>query len=332
MTTVYTTCPASYNRTPREFREEMLWVANLTEAAGCRGLLVYSDNTLVDPWVAAQLMIDRTEKLVPLVAVQPLYMHPFSAARLISTIGYMYARQLDLNFVSGGFAGHLKQLGCTVEHDGRYKRLVEYGQTIMRLLTHKRPLTYLGDSYALHRAMVHPELNPDLLPGIFVSGASDACVEAQRELKAVRLAYPHWVENYSASDALAGTGMRVGIIARETSEEAWRIARTRFPLQAHGEQLHDIAARRVESEWHRSLSRDAWSYSGRIGAYWLYPFRVYKTFCPYLVGSHSEVADLLARYLRLGVSAIILDVPEEEADVYDAMQALRLAELELANA
>ena len=48
--------------------------------------------------------------------------------------------------------------------------------------------------------------------------------------------------------------------------------------------------------------------------YWLKPFHTYKTFCPYLVGSHQEVAEELAGYVKLGHTRIILDIMPEEAD------------------
>jgi alkanesulfonate monooxygenase len=44
---------------------------------GCEGILVYADNRLVDPWLTAQLIIEVTERLSPLVAVQSAYMPPY---------------------------------------------------------------------------------------------------------------------------------------------------------------------------------------------------------------------------------------------------------------
>ncbi|MEK8173444.1 LLM class flavin-dependent oxidoreductase [Streptomyces sp. M19] len=103
MVTVYTTCPSNHGRTAQEFRQRLADTARWTEDAGCRGSLVYNDNTLVDPWHAAQFAIDRTERFVPLVAVNPVYAHPFSTARTISTLGYLTGRRVDLNLVIGGF-------------------------------------------------------------------------------------------------------------------------------------------------------------------------------------------------------------------------------------
>ncbi|HEX8344573.1 MAG TPA: LLM class flavin-dependent oxidoreductase [Actinoplanes sp.] len=326
MVDVYTTCPSSHQWTPAEFRQRMTDVARWTEAAGCRGLLVYTDNTLVDPWAAAQYMIERTETLVPLVAVQPVYTHPFTVARMISTIGFVHGRMVDLNLVTGGFTEHLRALGCVLDHDERYDRLIEYGKVIRRLLTAAKPVTHLGDFYGLNGASVTPALPPELFPRIFVSGSSEACQDAQQALRATRLSYPRAIDEYRGdSRALDGTGIRLGIIARDTAAEAWAVAHRRFPSDEMGERLHDVAAGVVESQWHQKLSADAQTATPSDSIYWLYPFRTYKTFCPYLVGTYDEVADLLARYLDLGVATFILDVPTEEDDLHHATIALRRA-------
>ncbi|MCF3178971.1 LLM class flavin-dependent oxidoreductase [Streptomyces polychromogenes] len=312
--------------TPWEFRERLTQEAKWAEAAGVRGMLVYSDNKLLDPWAAAQLLIDRTERFVPLVAVNPVYMHPFSVARMISSIGFLHGRQVDLNYVTGGFHRHLQELGCGLDHDERYDRLTEYAEVVTRLLDGKRPVTYQGEHFRLKGAAVTPPLDPALSPGVFVSGTSDACRTAQQRLGATRLAYPREIDGYQGESPLADSGIRLGIIARDTAEEAWRVAHARFPADPMGEEVHEIAAETVESQWHLSLSEDAFRSSVPKDAYWLYPFRAYKTFCPYLVGTYAEVGELLARYLALGVSTLILDEIVEEDDLHHSMLALRHAQ------
>src|SRR3979490_148645 len=75
---VFATCPPSYTASPQTYLREVLEVARWSEAAGCEGILIYTDNGLVDPWLIAQAMITHTERLCPLVAVQPVYMHPYA--------------------------------------------------------------------------------------------------------------------------------------------------------------------------------------------------------------------------------------------------------------
>jgi alkanesulfonate monooxygenase len=43
--------------------------------------------------------------------------------------------------------------------------------------------------------------------------------------------------------------------------------------------------------------------------WWLTPFQNYKTFCPYLVGSHHDVAREVGRFMAKGIDTFILDIP-----------------------
>jgi alkanesulfonate monooxygenase len=289
-------------------------------------MLTYTDNTSLDPWAVAQVLIDYAEDLVPLVAVNPVYMHPFAVARMISTFGFVHERQVDLNLVTGGFQRHLGQLGCRLTHDERYDRLAEYGAIIGQLLADSRPVTYRGTYFQVKNLVVTPPLPPSLAPRIFVSGSSAACRRLQKEFTANRLCYPREIDEYQQGVSLRGCGIRLGIIARDTAGQAWQVARRRFPPDPMGEEVHDLAADQVESQWHRTLSRDALRSDDAKGSYWIYPFRSYRTFCPYLVGSYQEVSDLLSRYLLLGVAAIILDDLTEQDDLTHSMIALAHAQ------
>ena len=63
-------------------------------------LLFTGNDTFVEPWVAAQTVIDRYG-VSPLVAVNPVYMHPFSVAKMISSYAYAFEKQVFLNMVTG---------------------------------------------------------------------------------------------------------------------------------------------------------------------------------------------------------------------------------------
>jgi alkanesulfonate monooxygenase len=326
MLEVYSTCPSSHQVSPQQYRRRVVEAGRWSQAAGLRGMLVYTDNTLLDPWVAAELLITHTESVVPLVAVQPVYSHPFTVARQISSIAFVHGRGVDLNLVTGGFADHLRALGDTLDHAERYDRLVEFGQVVRRLLR-GGPVTHVGDFYGLNGATLYPSLPAELLPRVFVSGASPDCADAQKALRAVRLSYPRALREYAGDGSgVRGTGIRVGILARDTAEQAWREAHRRFPADRFGEELHDVAAGLVESQWHQALSRGAAGATEEEADYWMYPFRTYRTFCPYLVGSYESVARVLRGYLGLGVSTVVLDVPLEEDDPHHAVRALRLAQ------
>jgi alkanesulfonate monooxygenase len=123
---VFSTCPQSKGVEGAAYLEQVADVARWSEEAGCRGILVYSDNSLVDPWLVAQLVIQATNTLWPLVAVQPVYLHPYSAAKMVATLGHLHRRRVALNMLAGGFKNDLVALDDTTPHDERYERTVEY--------------------------------------------------------------------------------------------------------------------------------------------------------------------------------------------------------------
>lgn len=325
MLPVYTTCPG-VGSSPDRFRQHLVDTAKWSEEVGCRGVLTYTDNASLDPWAISQVLIAHTEMLVPLVAVNPVEMHPLFAARMISTFGYMHKRRIDLNLVTGGFNRHLSAIGCGLSHDERYDRLSEFATILVRLLSSEGTISCQGSYFSVKNLKLTPQLPLSLAPQLFVSGSSDACIRLQAKLAAIRLSYPRAITEYEVGPSLSGCGLRLGIIARETTGQAWEVARRRFPPDLVGEDLHDLAAGRVESQWHRALSQDALRSQEPNGCYWIYPFRSYRTFCPYFVGNHEEVAGLLAEYFSRGVSAIILDNPASRNDLNHSMTALQRAE------
>ena len=138
MLELFSTCPQSKDLPANDYRRRVAEVAQWSDRAGYRGILVYTDNQLVDPWLVAQVVIESTEKLCPLVAVQPVYMHPYTAANMVSSFAHIYGRRIFLNMVAGGFRNDLLALGDPTEHADRYARVVDYTQLVKRLLSGER--------------------------------------------------------------------------------------------------------------------------------------------------------------------------------------------------
>ena len=76
-----------------------------------------------------------------------------------------------------------------------------------------------------------------------------------------------------------------------------------------------------DSHWHHKLSRLGEEEFSDEHPYWLGPFKNYRTFCPYLVGSYARVGEELRRYIALGFSTFILDIPKEEQDFHHIARA-----------
>jgi alkanesulfonate monooxygenase len=310
---IFSTCPQSRDIASDEYAARVADVARWSEAAGCEGMLVYTDNGIADPWLVAQLVMQSTERLAPLVAVQAAYMHPYSVAKMVTTLGYMHHRRLYLNMVAGGFRNDLTALDDNTPHDERYERTVEYTNIVTRLLAGET-VTFKGRYYSVTQLSLTPPLPDELRPGVFISGSSPAGLDAARRIGAVAVKYPKR-SGEEISQEGEDAGVRLGIVTRPSDEEAWEVAHERFPEDRKGQIAHTLAMKVSDSHWHRQLSEMGSSPAAEEDPYWLWPFENYATFCPYLVGGYERVAAELQRYIDLGFRSFILDIPPSEEEL-----------------
>lgn len=324
----FSTCPPSTSVEREAYADTVIRIAQWSEAYGCAGILVYTDHSLVDPWLLAHLIAQHTARLVPLVAVQPVYMHPYTVAKMVASFGHLHDRRVFLNMVAGGFTNDLRAMEDTTAHDDRYARLIEYTTIVQRLLAGAGPVTHAGRFYRVTQLKLAPAASRELPSRVFLSGSSPAGLEAARALGATAVRYPEPDDGNPGVDAGADldVGIRMGIIARPTAEEAWDVAHRRFPEDRTGQLTHQLAMKVSDSSWHAKLASLA---GAAHDVYWLTPFTNYKTFCPYLVGDYDRVAAELARYMATGHTAFITDVPASEEDLFHTRitfdQALHLS-------
>ncbi len=161
--------PPSYQSRP--------WLTGLARRAekyGFTGLLVFHDHMILDPWAVAGLLMQQSETLVPLVALQPYTLPPFTAAKMISSLTSLYRRRVDLNVITGAAPEELAQVDDKLDHDQRFARATEYVTLLRGLLSADEPVTWTGDHYRCRGLQINSRLPEHLLPRIFVAGSSDA--------------------------------------------------------------------------------------------------------------------------------------------------------------
>ena len=264
--------------------------------------------------MVCQIILENTQHLCPLPAIQPVYMHPYAIAKSVTTLAYLYGRRICLNMIAGGFTNDLLALNDTTPHDKRYARLIEYTVIIKEPLAGGSAVSYDGEFYKVDKLRLAPPVDPDLFPGIFVSGSSDAGLAAARAIGATAVKYPKPAgEEASVPHDGIDYGIRVGIITRETDDEAWRVAHARFPEDRKGQLTHQVAMKTSDSLWHKQLS--CLDDQTESNPYWLVPFHNYKTFCPYLVGSYERIAEEVVRYVEAGYKTFILDIPPTQEEL-----------------
>ncbi|MFI2369926.1 LLM class flavin-dependent oxidoreductase [Streptomyces sp. NPDC018833] len=288
-------------------------LAGLAEQHGVDGLLAFYNHQNLDPWAVAGAILQQTKTVVPLVALQPYAIPPFTAAKMIHSLTRLYGRRVDVNLITGAAQEELGQICESLDHDERYERAVEYLAVLRALLTTDEPLAHEGRFYRYQGLRTYSRLDPADRPRVFVAGSSPA---AQRTAAVADIAITHpepvdmFARTFLQSRPGPGAtgpaiGIRIGLVARETDEEAWEAARALYPSDRLA-QLKTVMRKKSESDWSRRLATLATDGDVYDEVYWTGAYRADKGTMPLLVGSYRRVADYLDRYLGLGVSTVLL--------------------------
>jgi alkanesulfonate monooxygenase len=315
------------------------WLTELARRAenhGFTGLLVFYDHMILDPWAVTGVLLQQSAALVPLVALQPYALPPFTAAKIIGSLVSLYGRRVDLNIITGAAPEELDQIGDKLDHDKRYAQATEYVNLLRRLLSSEEPVTWNGDYYQFRDLQINAKLPEHLQPRIFVAGSSEASRHLAEQVGHVMITHPEPVDLFAANflaarkDSDQAIGVRVGLVARETDEEAWAAALKDHHV-SRAARLRTLLKRESQSEWNRRMAQLASEADLYDGVYWTGLYSTGRTAAPLLVGSYDKVGEYLGRYIALGVSKLLLTKVDTEDDFRHAHAVLaRLDGVELA--
>jgi alkanesulfonate monooxygenase len=309
----------SRNRDPAKYADELMRIAHFSDRNGFEGILLFAGNDVfVEPWTMAQHILTHTQRCAPLIAVNPVYLHPFTAAKLISSFALLYSRKVYLNMITGTALSDLHGLGDEQSHAERYARLGEFIAVVRQLLASTRPLSFRGRFYATNNLQIWPRLPAELMPEFLIAGQSDDArgVAAEMQCLMMQMLPP------DLEQGLRAPGLNFGIFAREDREEARRAAKLRFEDSDDNRELFKLTMENTDSVWKRRLGDDKQDGAIHDNGYWLLPFLTFQADCPYLVGSYAEIGAKLRSFGELGVGNIILDVVADEQELEHVRKAL----------
>jgi alkanesulfonate monooxygenase len=295
----------------------------LSDEFGMSGMLIFQGNDVyIEPWAAAQYLLAETRRLCPFVAVNPIYMHPFTAAKMIASLTLLYNRKIYLNLITGTATSYLESMDDHLTHDDRYERLVEYTQLVMSLLVDSSR-TFEGRFYKTKSLYLRHTIPAGLLPSSFLAGQSEAARRTAATLSATSM---HMLPPRLAGGLDGVRGVNLGIVTRPTEAEAWRVARSLFPEDRTGQRMLTFSMNNTDSEWKKRLALATEREAEADAGYWMGPFRNFQADNPYFVGDHDHVAALIARCVQAGVKAFILDLPPAEEEFANVRIAFSKAE------
>jgi alkanesulfonate monooxygenase len=304
------------------YPEAVRRVAELAGENGFAGTLLHTNFHALDPWMLAPTVMAATDLLVPLVALQPNGMSPHVVARMLIAAAHLHGRRIDLNIVAGATSDELRAIGDDLDHDARYARAREFLAVLKAILEAEgEPVDWQGDHYRYDQLQIEPAIPSQLRPRIFVAGSSPAGVALARDAADVAVAHPPSCAEFEAEFAVPlrreradlQLAIRIGVVARERTEEAWATANERFQPNRLGE-IKTARKTQSESTWVRTLAQRSLEEDLCDEVFWLGPYRWAMSYAPYLVGSYDAVAAYLGRYARAGVRHVLLDGPFTEEE------------------
>src|SRR5262249_51949742 len=253
-------------------------VAALSEACGLTGVLLFTGNdTYLEPWAVTHELLRRTATISPLVAVNPIYMHPFTVAKMIASLARLHERKIYLNMVTGTALSHQTAMGDRFSHDERYDRLAEYISIVKGLLASPRPVSFAGRYYQIDQLQLYPGVSPEMAPEFLLAGQSDA---ARRVCEATGSISMQMLPAALEDGLLDIPGMHFGIVSRETDGAAWKAADALFPENQENRAMLEYSMSNTDAAWKRRMKADAERGAAAKNGYWLAPLANFQAALP----------------------------------------------------
>jgi alkanesulfonate monooxygenase len=292
-------------------------IARSAERLGFTGALTPTSSWCEDAWVMTAALTQVTQTFKFLVAFRPGLISPTLAAHMAATYQRISGGRLLLNVVTGGDDVEQRRFGDYLDKPARYARCAEFLH-VFRALWEGDTVTFAGDHVSVEDARVVPA---QPRPEIFFGGSSEPALEVAARYADVYLTWGEPPEAVAAKlDAVRQRadrygrelrfGIRLHVIARDTSAEAWTEAeRLLDGLDPAAIERAQALQRASGSEGQRRMVE---LHGGRTDALEVYPNLwagvglVRGGAGTALVGSHEEVADRIAEYHELGIDEFIL--------------------------
>jgi alkanesulfonate monooxygenase len=322
----------------------LIQLAQAAEINGFEAVLTPTGQWCEDAWLTTAMLINSTETLKYLVAFRPGFISPTLAAQMAATFQWQSQGRLLLNVVTGGESTEQRAFGDFLPKQARYARCGEFLDIVRSLWTSDDPVTVTGEHLRVEQASLGRR--PDPLPAIFFAGSSPEAGHVAARFADTYLTWGEppdqvrekldWIRGLAqARGRELRYGIRLHVISRDTSEQAWSEAQRLLSLvspQAVAAAQESLA--RSESEGQRRMRQlhgggEAFGVGMDARRLEIYPNLwsgvglVRGGAGTALVGSHLEVADRISEYAELGLNHFILSGYPHLEEAYTCGEGVR---------
>lgn len=296
-------------------------IAQAVDNLGFNGALLPTGRHCEDAWLIAAKLAAVTKRMKFIVAFRPGLIAPALAARQAATFDRITDGRLVVNIVTGGSDADTAADGLHLTHDERYEVTDEFLTIYRQLLDSTEPYTFEGKHLRVTNGRnLFPTVQQPH-PPIYFGGSSDAAHRVAANHADVYLTWgepPQQVAEQIATVRRyaeeAGHpirfGIRLHIIVRETTSEAWDAA---HDLIKHLDEKAIQAAQAFQSDsqavgQHRMQAlhggrRDKLEISPNL---WAGIGLVRGGAGTALVGDPETIAARMQEYVDLGIESFIL--------------------------
>ncbi|MFP1724677.1 FMNH2-dependent alkanesulfonate monooxygenase [Lonsdalea quercina] len=209
-------------------------IAQATDQLGFGGVLIPTGRSCEDSWLVASSLVPVTQRLRFLVALRPGIISPTLAARQAATLDRLSNGRALFNLVTGGDPDELAAEGLFLNHEERYEASAEFTHVWRRVLEGDT-VDFDGKHIQVKGArLIFPPVQQPR-PPLYFGGSSDAAQDLAAEQVELYLTWgeppaqvKEKIEQVRAKAAAHGRtvrfGIRLHVIVRETSREAWQAA------------------------------------------------------------------------------------------------------------
>jgi alkanesulfonate monooxygenase len=304
-------------------------VARAAERNGFTGVLTPTGTWCEDAWLTTAAIAQHTRTLKFLVAFRPGSLSPTLAAQMAATFQRISGGRLMLNIVTGSDAAEQQRFGDWLGKDERYERTGEFLSVLRGAWN--GPFNFDGKHYQVAGALAPRRFEQ---PPVYFGGSSPAALDVAAEHTDVYLTWGEPPAAVAAKIAAVRSrtdrgirfGIRLHVITRDTSEEAWAVARSLLDALTLEQISHAQSSLRQAESVGQQRMLDL--HGGKLDALEIYPNLwagvglVRPGAGTALVGSHTEVADRIAEYHDLGIDEFILSGYPHLEEAYHAGEGL----------
>jgi alkanesulfonate monooxygenase len=295
-------------------------VAQAADQLGYYGVLLPTGRSCEDSWVVASAVAPQTKNLRFLVAVRPGLQSPSVAARMAATLDRITDGRLLVNVVTGGDPAENKGDGIFTAHDQRYHLTREFLDVWKSLLAGET-VNYQGKHIQIEdgRLFYPPVQKPH--PPLYFGGSSDAGIDVAADLVDTYLTWGEPPADVAGKLSVVGAasaargrklnyGIRLHVIVRETTEQAWEAARELISFvdddiiataQKTFSRMDSVGQRRMAAL--HGGNRDKLEVSPNL---WAGVGLVRGGAGTALVGDPETVAERMREYMALGIGTFIM--------------------------